>query len=624
MKLMMQLLSDALPGSGEGLAGIIDIDVTLDGYGIPYIPSKRIKGILRESAKELIDAKKLNLNAIELFGESGADEGCEFRISNGRIPKYQVYHDLLSYTSAGDNNRLKSIFNREQVLDYFTYTRSQTSIDDFNGTAMKDSLRTCRVLKKGLIFEFDLKCNRNHIEYLKTIAKVTRHFGNSRTRGPGHIKMWISGNGVEEKNSEHSPVVRDEFNDETLCSIPLTIENISPLLATIKVGEDQVSEKFIPGSIILGAIARKYIKYMEKNRRKPEDDVTFRELFVSGKLKFTNAYPYENGQYFKPSPKSVLKVKNLEEYYDFANENDRKRFRKKAEKESIQTKGSPGDFIYMSAFQFEKISIPTHMEYHHRRAADKSVGRALKPSSRINFDPGTFFQFNVISSGQHFRGKITGKLKYLKELLPILHNRMTLYLGKSKTAQYGKSIVEVGEIEEEFFSPETWRKGEPLRIVLESDMILRNENGFISPDVMIFISEFAKILEVDKDIFNDDGNKNENRFFLKYKMIGGFLGVWNLPKQQSPAVAAGSVIVLYNNTNSDIDLSKLRGVSFGERTEEGFGRIYVNVRTYSVIGVEEFQRGGPIAPNNLVEIKDFIESTLYSRLRSKWSISQLR
>ena len=222
--------------------------------------------------------------------------------------------------------------------------------------------------------------------------------------------------------------------------------------------------------------------------------------------------------------------------------------------------------------------------------------------------------------------------RYFEDEFKLLHNSIEvgpiISLEKENSKIYKQILVNIGGGANRFIKPGV--NSSYINIVLQLINQLKKEIEFEKYDFIIAqdmaYSEISydgykpiSILEVDKDIFNDDGNKNENRFFLKYKMIGGFLGVWNLPKQQSPAVAAGSVIVLYNNTNSDIDLSKLRGVSFGERTEEGFGRIYVNVRTYSVIGVEEFQRGGPIAPNNLVEIKDFIESTLYSRLRSKLS-----
>ena len=47
------LKSDTLIGSGEGFGSIIDTDVVFDDLGIPYIPAKRVKGIMLESAEEL-------------------------------------------------------------------------------------------------------------------------------------------------------------------------------------------------------------------------------------------------------------------------------------------------------------------------------------------------------------------------------------------------------------------------------------------------------------------------------------------------------------------------------------------------------------------------------------------
>ena len=57
MRLSMKLLTDAVPASGSGVAGVIDTDIVFDEYGIPYIPARRIKGVLRESALMLIEAK---------------------------------------------------------------------------------------------------------------------------------------------------------------------------------------------------------------------------------------------------------------------------------------------------------------------------------------------------------------------------------------------------------------------------------------------------------------------------------------------------------------------------------------------------------------------------------------
>ena len=52
-KICIQLISDLVPGSGQGWANIIDSDIVYDQYGFPYIPARRIKGLIKESALEL-------------------------------------------------------------------------------------------------------------------------------------------------------------------------------------------------------------------------------------------------------------------------------------------------------------------------------------------------------------------------------------------------------------------------------------------------------------------------------------------------------------------------------------------------------------------------------------------
>ena len=60
-KLNLKLLSDTLIGSGEGWGAIIDNDIVFDDFGLPYIPARRVKGCLRESALEVM----------EMFEQSG-------------------------------------------------------------------------------------------------------------------------------------------------------------------------------------------------------------------------------------------------------------------------------------------------------------------------------------------------------------------------------------------------------------------------------------------------------------------------------------------------------------------------------------------------------------------------
>lgn len=606
MKLKMTLLSDAIPGSGEGLAGLIDNDISYDKHGIPYIPSKRIKGILRESAKELKDANLLNMSLDEIFGKGGSEKGCDFKISNGYIQNYEVYRELLEYTSHPNSApELNSIFNREQILEYFTYNRAQTAINGETGAAMENTLRTCRVMRKGLVFFFDVEFKPQHKEILAKIVKVTRSLGNSRTRGLGQIRMeLISGGAVDEKEPQRtSPTEKEKFDSNDLCHIPVNITNLSQLLLSIEVGENQVSERYIPGSFLLGALAHYYIS---EKKIDPANDLDFRRLFVSGEVTYTNAYPAYKEKTFYPSPFSIVKEKDKEEYFDLAREKDRE----KVYTEFIQTKGGIGDFSDIDNGQVKVKPGSTQIEYHHRRHEDKSIGHAKKASeNKINGDPGAFFQFEVLSPGQHFKSNIVGKYEDIKKLKECLKDEMILYMGKSKTAQYGKSLVKFGDIKKVCSDSSMWENNDTIVITLSSDMILINEHGFPQPDMEILKNEIAEVVGVDSSLIVIEGK------FVKSKKIGGFLGVWNLPKIQAPAIAAGSTVILRNNSGTNISLNSLSGRAFGLRTEEGFGQIFINRHGSDEIKKEEFKEEVNLIVGNVKNITPFIEYILLNRLK---------
>ena len=68
----MQLLSDAIFGSGYSIPGGEDIAVLRDDDGYPYIPGSAVKGLLRESMENLIDWTGADPAVLtEIFGQSG-------------------------------------------------------------------------------------------------------------------------------------------------------------------------------------------------------------------------------------------------------------------------------------------------------------------------------------------------------------------------------------------------------------------------------------------------------------------------------------------------------------------------------------------------------------------------
>lgn len=202
--LRIELITDAIPGSGEGLAGVIDTDISYDEFGLPFIPAKRIKGILRESSRDLEDAGALSQQGLtqKIFGEKGKRVGTDFKISDGRLDNYTEIRKFLQYASS--NKKVSHIFNREAVLGFYTYTRSQTTIDK-DGVAKEDTLRTFRILRKGLTFKFDIEYPLEYEADITKICKVSRRFGISRTRGTGEFALSIDPyENAEPKLSDYS------------------------------------------------------------------------------------------------------------------------------------------------------------------------------------------------------------------------------------------------------------------------------------------------------------------------------------------------------------------------------------------------------------------------------------
>jgi len=179
-EIIMKLESDAIPGSGTSVAGVVDRDIMFDANGVPYIPAKRLKGIMREAAEELNAYGTITTTPDEIFGVEHASTTCGFVLGNGLFTEHSEFKALSDW-AAGKPDACRLI-NPHKVLQHFAYTRSQTAIETENGIAKRNSLRMSRVLRKGLEFRFPVQCEERHAKDLETICRAVRAFGSSRTR----------------------------------------------------------------------------------------------------------------------------------------------------------------------------------------------------------------------------------------------------------------------------------------------------------------------------------------------------------------------------------------------------------------------------------------------------------
>ncbi len=195
-KIEMKLLSDTLIGSSEGFGAILDTDIIYDEIGLPYIPAKRLKGILRDSADEINEYLKKGINISEIFGAKGSKYSGKISVPNLHITDYENNKKWLSYII-----NQESTITKDLILDYFTAVRINTAIED--GITKEHSLRKVRVICKGFVFEGNIEINDSTTAYdLALICQNVRYIGSNRNRGLGEIQLTLkdnAGNSVNQK-----------------------------------------------------------------------------------------------------------------------------------------------------------------------------------------------------------------------------------------------------------------------------------------------------------------------------------------------------------------------------------------------------------------------------------------
>lgn len=195
--LTIKLLSPTMLMSGQGDVNT-DSTIVHDRYGIPFIPAKRVRGVLYESAievAEMMHAAGLNTFTIDdvkvLFNRlEGAEDNPRLSISNLTIADY----DVVASELAALEEQYPAVFTKERVLEEYTSMRYYTSIDQVTGTALEGTLHNSRVLNRGLAFSGQINVeDMTEIERLILTCAVRNltGIGGKCNRGFGQIECTI-------------------------------------------------------------------------------------------------------------------------------------------------------------------------------------------------------------------------------------------------------------------------------------------------------------------------------------------------------------------------------------------------------------------------------------------------
>src|SRR5690606_35139562 len=204
MNIKIKTLSYLLVGSGTN-TGLIDTDIAYHRSGFPFIPGKRIKGLLRESLLEVLEMYGIQEDSIvaEIFGSEGnalSNKGL-IRVGNAYLRNWE---ELIKEVFNHPNT-----FSKENISTYFTTDISQTTIDEKTGIAKDRSLRSYRVLNSGFEFilpvSFRKDLDDNKKELFRKAVLNLRYMGTRRNRGFGKVRCRIddsSPNGKTESKKE--------------------------------------------------------------------------------------------------------------------------------------------------------------------------------------------------------------------------------------------------------------------------------------------------------------------------------------------------------------------------------------------------------------------------------------
>lgn len=196
MKLEIEIKSPIHLSSGRGDV-VIDSEIAHDEYGLPIFSARRFKGLLYESAQEVVEmAEQCGSNfadrkTLEELFHHASESDSQLLVYDLKViaaNDWQNFADEWEYLQ----KEYPDIINPQSVLSEFTSIRYQTSME--NGLAKDGSLHNMRVVDAGNTFYGDI-CMQNVSE--KAIVLIIlalnnlRSAGLKRNRGLGEIECSV-------------------------------------------------------------------------------------------------------------------------------------------------------------------------------------------------------------------------------------------------------------------------------------------------------------------------------------------------------------------------------------------------------------------------------------------------
>lgn len=520
--LRITLRSDLCAGSGEAAGVTVDSDLCTDGFGLPYIPARRLKGVLRAAAELLAscDGETYPASRLEeVFGTASAPG--VLRMRDAALPEAEQMRAWLRRTRADKGSALHAAAQPMSVTQLFTSVRGQTRME--NGVAAEGSLRHTRVLNhysplapgEETVLEAAISAPADCADYLRTCCAAARHIGLHRNRGLGLVLMTLAP--AERKNSAPRAALPEGETLEIAYTVsldaPVTLPGCGELL------------REIPARSVIGCMASAM----------DSADPAFRALFLTGETQWSALTPQVRGARTVPAPLMLTYLKNEDAYCNRLAASD-------TEYEGKKQKTVDGAYAAQTDGGFRIAMVRSHTVYHHAMGEN-----------------GSLYAQESLDAGMLYAGTVRVPGQYAEKVQELLCTA-PLTFGRSKTAQYAAcSLVGAPRVTAVRSEQVSAAPGEPVYVLLQSDLL--PECGALrAADAQSVRALLAEALGLAAE------GAQAQRDICQFHTISGYQAMWQLQKQQMTAVRGGSVFCF---TASDRPLP--REVRVGAQPQEGFG-----------------------------------------------------
>jgi CRISPR-associated protein Csx10 len=313
------------------------------------------------------------------------------------------------------------------------------------------------------------------------------------------------------------------------------------------------SYNYIPGSTMRGVLADRYQKQAKPFGLSSDFD----QLFLTQQVRFLHAYPLINGRRSAPTPRCLVQNRNDPSSNTLT-------YRKPGEAPDPNLRTLSAPFCLIDGEKVWPTKPERDLSVHVQRDAPK--GRAWRENETTH---GAVFRYEALAAGQEFGGVIVADdLARLQEIETLLKAQPIAWIGRSRSAHYGRVRIILGEIGEQEWC-EAKASGTPSTefvLYCMSDLIVRDALGRVMATANCEALSLAlglPIKKVDAD--------------LQSNVVGGFNRTWRAPLPQNPVIQAGSVLLIRSAQPPSSDqVAEWLHAGIGERRNEGFGQIAID------------------------------------------------